>query len=281
VDQLSGKVAVVTGGASGIGYAMAQRFGAEGMAVVLADVEETALEAAAKTLREAGGEVLAVPTDVTDPTAVDALERAARAHFGSYHVVCNNAGVGGHFGRTWETPLAEWKWILDVNLWGVIHGVHAFVPALVAQDEGHVVNTASLAAWLAAPSMGPYCTSKHAVLAISDALRAELAASGSRVGVSVVCPGMINTGIMSSERNWPARLGPEPARLDDDVTRSMRDMLLTGTTTGGLDPVAVADAVVASVKADRFVATTHPDEVVAAAETRLAFAREAAGVGGS
>jgi len=277
MEQLSGKVAVVTGGASGIGLAMAERFGAEGMAIVLADIEQTALEGAAKSLRDAGIDVLAVPTDVTDPDAVDALERAARDRFGAYHVVCNNAGVVGHFGRTWETSLADWKWVLDVNVWGVIHGIRTFVPALIAQGEGHVVNTASLAGWVAPPAMGPYAASKHAVLAISDALRAELEASGAHVGVSAVCPGMINTKITSSERNWPTRLGPEPATPGDEVTRTVREILVTGTTVGDVEPGAVADAVVAGIRANRFVVSTHPDLVVQAAETRLAKAREASG----
>ena len=121
-------------------------------------------------------------TDVTDPVSVDDLARASKAQFGAYHVVCNNAGVAGHLGRSWETPLEDWRWVFDVNVWGVINGIRSFVPSLIAQGEGHVVNTASLAGWAAAPAMAPYAASKHAVLAISESLRAELVASGTEVG---------------------------------------------------------------------------------------------------
>jgi len=276
MDPLSGKVAVVTGAGSGIGWAMAERFGAEGMAVVLADIEAGALDDATAKLGEAGVDVLAVPTDVTDPASVDALARAAQGHFGAYHVVCNNAGVAGHFGPTWETALEEWRWVLEVNLWGVINGIRSFVPALVAQREGHVVNTASLAGWSAPPTMGPYAVSKHAVLAISESLRAELEALDVGVGVSAVCPGLINTKIMSSERNWPNRLGAEPVVPGDDLTARMRQLLTAGTTSDGVEPSAVADAVVAGIKANQFIVTTHPDQVIAAAESRLAKARQAA-----
>jgi NAD(P)-dependent dehydrogenase (short-subunit alcohol dehydrogenase family) len=274
MEQLSGKVAVVTGGASGIGRAVAERFGAEGMAVVLADIEAASLTTTAAALADAGVDVLAVPTDVTNPASFDALGQAAVDRFGGYHVVCNNAGVAGHFGLTWQTTLEDWRWVLDVNVWGVINGIHTLVPALIAQGEGHVVNTASLAAWSAPPAMGPYAASKHAVLAISESLRAELEALDAGVGVSAVCPGLINTNIMSSERNWPSRLGTEPCVPDDDVTRTMRELLTAGTTSGGIDPAAVADAVVAGIKANQFIVTTHPDQVVSAAESRLAKARQ-------
>jgi len=275
MEHLSGKVAVVTGAASGIGRAMAERFGAEGMAVVMADIETDVLELAAATLLDAGVEVLTVPTDVTDATAVDALAHAAKDHFGAYHVVCNNAGVAGHFGLTWQTSLEDWRWVLDVNLWGVINGIRSFVPALVGQREGHVVNTASLAGWSAPPAMGPYNASKHAVLAISEGLRAELEALGAGVGVSAVCPGLINSKIMSSERNWPSRLGGEPPVPGDDLTTSMRQLLTEGTTSGGIEPGAVAEAVIAGIKSNQFIVTTNPDQVVTAAESRLAKARQA------
>jgi NAD(P)-dependent dehydrogenase (short-subunit alcohol dehydrogenase family) len=276
MEQLSGKVAVVTGAASGIGRALADRFGAEGMAIVLADIEAGPLDAATTELRDAGVEVLAVPTDVTDPTSVDALALAAHHHFGAYHVVCNNAGVAGHFGTTWQTTLEDWRWVLDVNLGGVINGIRSFVPALVAQGEGHVVNTASLAAWAAPPAMGPYSATKHAVLAISETLRAELEAIDAGVGVSAVCPGLISTNLMRSERNWPTRLGDEPEVPEDDLTMRMRELLAVGTTSGGIAPTAVADAVVAGIKVNQFIVTTHPDQVIAAAESRLAKAQQTA-----
>lgn len=272
MEKLDGKVAVVTGGAGGLGLAMARRFLGEGMAVVVADVEEKALTSAAESLGAAGGEVLPVVTDVTDPKSVGSLADAARDHFGAVHVVCNNAGVAGHFGLAWEIPLEDWRWVLEVNLWGVIHGIRSFVPILVEQGEGHVVNTASLAGWSGPPSMSPYAASKHAVLGISEALRAELEATGSGVGVSVLCPGMVNSGIMDSERNWPARLGQEPTVPQSSLVATIHQILKTGTTQGDVDPPAVAEAVVEGIRSNRFVLSTHPAQVVDAARSRLGHA---------
>ena len=273
VEDLKTKVAVVTGGASGIGRAMAERFATEGMRVVIADIEATALAGAEAALRNGGADVLAVPTDVTDAESVQRLADAAVERFGAVHVICNNAGVGGHFGLSWETPLAEWKWLIDVNVWGVIHGVRSFVPLLIAQGEGHVVNTASIAGWGAAPTMGPYCATKHAVLAVSESLRRELDALGGAVGVSVLCPGMVNTAIISSERNWPDELGPEPALPDDPLSSTVRQLLVEGTTSGNVDPPAAAAAVVDGIRTNQFVLTTHPTELGDAADRRSALAR--------
>jgi NAD(P)-dependent dehydrogenase (short-subunit alcohol dehydrogenase family) len=272
MDELHGRVAVVTGGASGIGRALAERFLAEGMAVAIADIEAGPLAATAGALA-GSGEVLDVVTDVTDPKSVEDLARRVRERFGAYHVVCNNAGVAGRFGPAWETSVEEWRWVLDTNVMGVVHGIRSFVPALVAQGAGHVVNTASLAGWTAAPTMGPYCASKHAVLAISDSLRTELEAAATGVGVSVLCPGMLNTAIMSSERNWPDRLGAPPDIPSDPVTQQVRRHLVEGTTGGGIAPERAADAVVAAIRENRFVVTTHPEELEAAAQRRLAQSR--------
>jgi NAD(P)-dependent dehydrogenase (short-subunit alcohol dehydrogenase family) len=142
VEDLTGKVAVVTGGASGIGFAMAERLARAGMRLALGDIEEDALDVAAKKLADDGTELLAVPTDVSRPESVDAFAERVREQYGQFHVVCNNAGVGGHGFATWDTPLSEWQWVLGVNLWGVIHGIRAFVPELIEQNEGHIVNTA-------------------------------------------------------------------------------------------------------------------------------------------
>jgi NAD(P)-dependent dehydrogenase (short-subunit alcohol dehydrogenase family) len=273
MERLDGKVAVVTGGASGIGRAMAERFVAEGMAVVVADVEQPVLDSTAEALRKAGGEVLAVPTDVRDPSSVEALAHAARQRFGTFHVVCNNAGVSGHLGRVWETPLEDWRWVLEVNLWGVINGIRSFVPTLVAQGEGHVVNTASMSAWSALPTLGAYAASKHAILAISEALGRELDLTESGVGVSVLCPGMVNSNIMTSERNWPAALGIEPPLPTDAVSEALRKTLTDGTTSGPVEPSAAAAVVVEGILSNRFVLSTHPDDVRGAAEQRLELAR--------
>jgi NAD(P)-dependent dehydrogenase (short-subunit alcohol dehydrogenase family) len=240
MDDLEGKVAVVTGAASGIGRALADRWATEGMKVVLADVEEGPLHAARDELDAGGADVLAVRTDVSDAAQVDALAAATLDHFGGVHLVCNNAGVGGG-GQLWEAGLDEWDWVLGVNLMGVVHGIRAFVPHLVAQDEGHVVNTASVAGFAYAPMMGPYNASKAAVVAISETLKAELAMQGSKVGVSALCPGWVNTRIHESDRNRPG--GPQPS---DELTagRAMLGEILKG----GKQPDEVANLVAAAVR---------------------------------
>ncbi|HVN50139.1 MAG TPA: SDR family NAD(P)-dependent oxidoreductase, partial [Acidimicrobiales bacterium] len=165
MDELHGKVAVVTGAASGIGRGLAQRFAAEGMRLALADIEAQPLEAVGRELRAGGTDVLTVVTDVSDGAQVDALGEAVVDRFGGVDLVCNNAGVGGG-GMMRDLTTADWQWVLGVNLWGVIHGMRVFLPKLVAQGSGHIVNTASLAGLVAAPFMGPYNASKFAVVAI-------------------------------------------------------------------------------------------------------------------
>lgn len=185
----------MTGAASGIGLAVAEAFVAEGMAVVLADLDEVAVQAEADRIADGGGRVVAMGCDVRDPAAVDALAAAAVDAFGHLAVAVNNAGIVNG-GTTWELPLEEWHRVLDVNLWGVIHGVRAFVPRILASGhDGHVVNVASMAAVLPRGQLGPYTVAKHGVLGLSDVLRADLEATGAPVGVSVVMPGMIRTGM--------------------------------------------------------------------------------------
>ena len=205
MDDLTGKVAVVTGGASGIGRAMADRFAADGMRIVSGDIEEAALTAAVDELRAAGAEAIGVVVDVTDPASVQSLADEAADVFGGWDVVCLNAGVGAG-GPMWELGLADWEWVLGVNLWGVIHGVRTFVPAMVERGDGHVVITASLAGLIAGPNMGPYNASKFAAVAIGETLAADLEAAGSGVGVSILCPAWVNTRIFESGRNRPEHL---------------------------------------------------------------------------
>ena len=205
MDDLAGRVAVITGGASGIGLAMAERFAAEGMRIVLADVERPVLERAAAQLADAGVEVLAVPTDVSVAADVEALAAATLEHFGDVHLLCNNAGVGSRGLPVIELPLADFEWVVGVNLFGVIHGLQAFLPRLVANDVGHIVNTASTSAFSYLPRMGPYNATKAAVVALSETLRFELEAEGSHVGVSVLCPSWVRTNISTSDRNRPER----------------------------------------------------------------------------
>jgi NAD(P)-dependent dehydrogenase (short-subunit alcohol dehydrogenase family) len=187
---LGGKVAVVTGAASGIGRAMADRFAAEGMKVVLADVEKDALARAEAEMKAAGATVLAVPTDVSRAGDVEALARQTVDAFGAVHVLCNNAGVSPVMGASWELTEADWQWVLGVNLWGVLHGIRAFVPIMLKQDsEGHIVNTASMAGLVGGgPWWSTYGVAKHGVVNLSESLHRELAAAGSRVKVSVLCP---------------------------------------------------------------------------------------------
>src|SRR3954451_12439605 len=177
MQTFEGRVAVVTGGASGIGLAMGRRFGQAGMKVVLGDVEKPALDGAVSELRERGVDARGVPCDVTDPQQMETLARAALDAYGAVHVFCNNAGVGGG-GLSWETPLSTWEWVLGVNLWGVIHGIRTFVPILLQQDEAHIVTTASVAGLVAGPFMGAYNASKHAVVGISETLHHEFAVTG-------------------------------------------------------------------------------------------------------
>ncbi len=257
MQDFEGKVAVVTGGASGIGLAMATRFAAEGMRLVLADIEEAVLEEAAAGLRKGGAEVLTVQTDCGDAASMDNLAERSLEHYGSVHVVCNNAGVGAR-GTMWELGVNDWEFVLRVNLWGVIHGVRVFAPHLVAQDEGHIVNTGSMAGLVSVSGTGPYNVSKHGVVTLSETLYGELQDAGSNVGVSVLCPGIIRTNLRNSERNRPEHLRD----LDADAVRAR-----TENTPGFSDTVRLqalpaewaAECVFEGVKANRFYILTHDD----------------------
>ena len=195
MEQLEGRSAVVTGAASGIGLAIVEAFVAEGMRVVMADVDAERLETHVARLTDGGADVHGVVADVRDPDAVERVGRAAVDRFGQLHVAVNNAGIVTT-GNTWELPLEDWHRVIDVDLWGVIHGIRSFVPLILASgDEGHVVNTASMAAVYTPAQLGPYAVAKHGVLAVSDVLRAELASIDAPIGVSVVMPGMIETAM--------------------------------------------------------------------------------------
>jgi NAD(P)-dependent dehydrogenase (short-subunit alcohol dehydrogenase family) len=195
MKDLNHHVAIVTGAASGIGLAVAQRLATEGMRLVMTDIDAAAVESEAAPLCAAGTEVETIELDVRDPDAVERAAQVTVERFGGLHVAVNNAGIVNG-GTTWELPLEAWRAVLDVNLWGVIHGVRAFVPRILATgEEGHVVNVASMAAVTALGGLGPYTVAKHGVLGLSDVLRADLVASGAPVGVSVVFPGRIRTGM--------------------------------------------------------------------------------------
>lgn len=266
MEELDGKVAVVTGAASGIGAALAGRFASEGMRVVLADVEVGPLQDAADKLAADGAEVLAVPTDVSRGDDVDRLANAAVEAFGPVHVLCNNAGVGAG-GLLSDLTTEDWEWVLGVNLWGVIHGIRAFLPGMLAHGEvGHIVNTASLAGLVSAPMMGPYGASKFAVVGISEALYHELQLTGSRIGASVLCPGWVNTQIHASERNRPAGSGSTDAGLG--AAGDPRAEMLRSILASGMAPDAVADLVLGAIRDGRFYVLTHP-EMTPAVESRM------------
>lgn len=244
MQELGGKVCVVTGGASGIGLAMARRFQAAGMHLALADIEAVPLEEAVAAL---GGDTLGVRCDVTSVDDNQRLRDEVLDRFGAAHVVCLNAGVGAA-GPVLETSVETWRWMLDVNVLGVVHGIHAFGPRLVAQGEGHVVCTASAAGLVTAAALGAYSASKHAVVGLAAVLREELAPAG--VGVSVACPGFVKSRIFESERNRP-----DGARSVDDGA-SERYQHLVDAAPG---PELVADAVHDAVVANRLFVTPSPE----------------------
>jgi len=251
MQELSGKVAVVTGAASGIGLALAKRLGGEGMKLVLADVEPAALAGAKQALAGAGIECITVPTDVSRADAVEALAERTLDAFGAVHIVCNNAGVFAG-GLSWEAPLSDYEWVLGVNTWGVIHGIKSFVPILLRQGEpGHVVNTASMAALTSGPLSAAYFMSKHAVLALSESLYLELRMRNAKVGVSVVCPELISTRIGDADRNRPLHLkrGDEPASPERDL---IEGAIRTATQSQGIAPDVIAERTLAAIRADRF-----------------------------
>ncbi len=217
--EFDGRVAVVTGGASGIGFSLASAFAAEGMKIVLGDIEVPALDEAVGKLEATGAQVIGVVTDVSDAAQVQALADAAVERFGAIHIACNNAGVGGG-GLSWEAPEAMWEWVFGVNFWGVVHGMRAFVPILMQQPQAHVVNTASVAGVVAGPFMAPYNASKHAVVAISETLHHEMAMMAPQVKVSVLCPGWVRTRIADSARNRPA--GTEVDVAGESVISGLR-----------------------------------------------------------
>ncbi|VAZ62696.1 1-deoxy-11-beta-hydroxypentalenate dehydrogenase [Mycobacterium kansasii] len=262
--DLQGKVAVVTGGAGGIGRAMGRRFGQEGMKVVLADVLAEPLDAATRELADEGIEVAGVVTDVTDYSSVESLARQTLRRFGAVHVVCNNAGTGGvSEGYVWEHDLADWRWGIDVNVLGVIHGIKAFVPILLKQGEGHVVNTCSgnggfapiARGALGGPANAVYPMTKAAVLCLSESLYTHLAMTGTRVRAHVLFPnGFLNTGIWESWRHRPERYAATQQRQTPELTlASVVDRFEAAGHRIEFTPLeTVADQLVDGIRADRF-----------------------------
>jgi NAD(P)-dependent dehydrogenase (short-subunit alcohol dehydrogenase family) len=248
-----GRVAVVTGAASGIGLGLCAQFAAEGMRVVMADVEQPALAEAAAALSGQGATVLPVLTDVASAEQVAALRDAAVRAFGAVHLLCNNAGVGGPHSPLWQIPAGDWEWVLRVNLGGVINGVRSFVPVLLEQDVAHIVNTASVFGVFAG-ALGPYGISKHAIVALSETLHFQLRGLEASVGVSVLCPGAVRTRFGTSDRNRPAWAGP--AQLTDAAGQASAQRFQELQDAAGADPADVAEQVVAGIRESRFYILT-------------------------
>jgi NAD(P)-dependent dehydrogenase (short-subunit alcohol dehydrogenase family) len=270
IRNFGGRVAVVTGAASGIGRALAEGLQTAGCRVVLSDVDGDALGTAVKELTGHPTPVLGVRCDVRSGPDVRALRDATSAAFGPADVVCLNAGVSPS-GPVLATSEATWRWLMDVNLLGVTHGLTAFGPDLLSRGEGHIVITASVTGLVPTPSLGPYSAVKHAVVALAEVLRRELEGSG--VGVSVLCPGVVRTRIHESERNRPAEL-EGPTHTDRLVAERYREAVETSTVTAGM----VAEAALAAIRRDRFMVFSDPDApdmIESRADELRAMAREA------
>ena len=258
MKELANRVAWITGAASGIGLALAHRLAAEKMKLVLVDIEEGPLREAEAALRAAGATTLALTADVGNGASMDAAAKRALEQFGVVHLIINNAGVGGGGGPMWKLTEADWKWALDVNLWGVLHAIRLLVPPLLASgEEGHVLSTASIAGLTSTPFMGPYTASKHAVVAVSECLSKELELANAKVGVSVLCPGFVKTKIASSHRNRPAELASTGSDTSSDGKKI--GTMLQQLVNGGISPETIANACVDAIRAPRFYVLTHPE----------------------
>jgi NAD(P)-dependent dehydrogenase (short-subunit alcohol dehydrogenase family) len=254
IADLAGKVAVVTGGASGIGRGIATALLAEGAEVVIADVERPAL---GRTVEELG--VLGVPTDVSDLTSVQALAQTVIERFGRVHVVCNNAGIGGS-ARIGDLTASDWEWSLSVNLWGVIHGVQTFLPLLLENvDGGHIVNTSSFSGLYSRPGLGAYTATKFAVVGLSECLAAELAEDGLDIGVSILCPGFVRTNLGTFTRNRPERYSDGNLGNPQVAARASADLRAAGEAAHRIEPIGAGRMVVDAIKrGDRYI-ITDPD----------------------
>ena len=260
MQELRDKVAVITGGASGIGRAFADRCLEEGVKIVLADIEEAALDGAAQELANAGADVLAVRTDVSKPGSVEDLAKRVLDRYGAVHLLFNNAGVASS-GPVWQNTLADWEWVLGVNLMGVVHGIRTFVPIMLAQDaDAHIVNTASMAGLLSTPGLGIYNVSKHGVVTLSETLALELQQARARINVSVLCPGWVKTQIWESGRNRPDNLWNAPTQPSSSVPAvDALSAKIPEVIAAGISPEQVADVVFDAIRRNRFYILTHPN----------------------
>jgi NAD(P)-dependent dehydrogenase (short-subunit alcohol dehydrogenase family) len=252
VNDFVGKVAVITGAGSGIGRALAERCSREGMKVVLADIEMSSLAETESDLKESGADVLAVATDVANLEDVEALAQKTLDTFGAVHLLCNNAGVGVST-SVWECTINDWKWVLGVNLWGVIHGVHVFLPIMLRQkDDCHIVNTSSIAGLTAGPGGAPYKVSKHGVVTLSETLQQELERRRARIGVSVLCPAFVKTRIADADRNRPSTLRDDPAEVSTSAEAEALAQAGRQAIDQAIHPSTVAAQVFDAIIAGRF-----------------------------
>jgi NAD(P)-dependent dehydrogenase (short-subunit alcohol dehydrogenase family) len=261
MKDVQGKVAFVTGGASGMGLAMVRSFAAAGMKVVVADIEQASLDRVAEEFADSNSEVITLKLDVTDRRAMEAAADAAERAFGRVHVVCNNAGVAVG-GAVDEMSYTDWDWVLGVNLNGVVNGVQTFVQRMLSHGEGgHFVNTASMAGHMAVPGLSVYNTSKFAVVGLSEAMRVDLASKN--IGVSVLCPGVVKTNIFDSGRNRPADLTGErdtaSALLANDLPEEQRAARVAELLANALDSAVVGDMVLHAIQNEEFYIFTHPE----------------------
>lgn len=264
MTDFNGKVAVVTGAGGGIGSALAARCVARGMSVVLADLHADSLGPVAEQLTAGGASVLAVPTDVSDEASMAALRDAAYERFGTVHLVCNNAGVIGGLAHTWEVPASEWRWVFGVNVMGVVNGINAFVPRLVEQGDGYVLNTASEAGVAAGSAASAYSATKHAVVSLSESLANDLAMLASPVGVTVLCPGPVGTKIYESARHRPTGVTAPSGEYTDMLSAATTSLI-----TGGVSPEEIAEFAFGAIDERRFYALSDPETILPRVRSRF------------
>lgn len=277
IEHFEGRTAVLTGAGSGFGLECARLAARRGMRLVLVDVQQDALDAAVAELAPSGVEILARRVDVSDAQQMQALADAVRQRFGAPHVVFNNAGVGAA-GLVWENTLADWQWVLGVNLWGVVHGVRLFTPMMLAAARadprwrGHIVNTASMAGLVAMPNMGVYNVSKHAVVALTETLHQDLRLVTEQIGASVLCPFFVATGIAHSERNRPAAMRGAALTASQRIGQAMMDKAVTG---GKVSAAEVAAKVFDAVAHDHFYIYSHPKALASVTQRMQAIVQGA------
>ena len=271
--NFAGKVAVVTGAASGMGLAFATRFAQEGMKVVLADIENEPLAMAEAAIKATGGTVLAVRTNVLHEDEIKRLAETAFETFGNVHILCNNAGVAGGTAAdgVWNIPMEDWDWVLGVNFSGVLHGIRHFVPRMLTNgEEGHIVNTASVAGLTTGATGGPYAISKHGVVALTEILYKDLKTRNAKLSASVLCPGWVNTNIIDSVRNRPEELTPKEASAFQLTPQmEMRREAVRAFIKNGIQPEDIAGQVFEAIKNDTFYIVPAQPNIEQAVETRL------------